>query len=40
MATKFWKADERRFYSSCTGCGCADEITPTGDVATGHEPEH
>lgn len=40
MATEFWEAEERRFYCSCTGCRWTGEITPTGDVATGHEPEH
>jgi ribosomal protein S27AE len=40
LATEFWEADERRFYCCCTACGWAGEITPTGDVATGHEPPH
>lgn len=40
IATEFWEADERRFYSGCTGCGWTGEITPTGAVARGHEPEH
>ncbi|MDN5749644.1 MAG: hypothetical protein L0H64_14195 [Pseudonocardia sp.] len=40
IATEFWEADERRFYCSCTGCGWTGEITPTGAVASGHEPEH
>ena len=40
IATEFWEADERRFYCSCTGCGWTGEITPTGAVAMGHEPEH
>jgi len=31
---------EHRFYCSCTGCGWTGEITPTGAVAMGHEPDH
>ena len=40
IATEFWEADDRRFYCSCTGCGWTGEITPTGAVAVGHEPDH
>ena len=40
IATEFWEASDRRFYCWCGGCGWTGEITPTGDVATGHEPEH
>ena len=40
IATEFWEAEDRRFYCSCTGCGWTGEITPTGAVAMGHEPEH
>ena len=40
IATEFWEAEERRFYCSCTGCGWTGEITPTGAVAMGHEPDH
>jgi phage terminase large subunit GpA-like protein len=40
IATEFWEADDRRFYCSCTGCGWTGEITPTGSVAVGHEPDH
>lgn len=40
IATEFWEADERRFYCWCGGCGWTGEITTTGAVAVGHEPEH
>jgi hypothetical protein len=40
LATEFWEAEDRRFYCSCGGCGWIGEITPTGDVAIGHEPDH
>lgn len=40
IATEFWEATDRRFYCWCGGCGWTGEITPTGDVAVGHEPEH
>jgi hypothetical protein len=40
IATEFWEAEDRRFYCSCTGCGWTGEITPTGAVAMGHEPDH
>ena len=40
IATEFWEAEDRRFYCSCTGCGWTGEITPTGAVAIGHEPDH
>lgn len=40
LATEFWEADDRRFYCSCTACGWTGEITTTGSVAVGHEPEH
>ena len=40
IATEFWEADDRRFHCWCGACGWTGEITPTGDVAVGHEPEH
>jgi hypothetical protein len=40
IATEFREAADRRFSRWCGGCGWTGGITPTGDVAVGHEPEH
>lgn len=40
IVTEFWEAQDRRFYCWCAGCGWTGEVTTTGSVAIGHEPEH